>query len=95
MVRDSRATTFRPMRYCVECNIIRPPIRCSHCYNCDACIIGFDHHCVWLGTCIGARNYLDFIFFLISIISLISLSEYLLFKEIIEVNQIKDSLLGE
>jgi palmitoyltransferase ZDHHC9/14/18 len=95
MVRDCKSTTFRPLRYCTECNIYRPPSRCSHCYNCKACIIGFDHHCVWLGTCIGARNYLDFIFFLISITFLIVFSEYCLFKEIFEVNQIEDANLNK
>lgn len=94
LVRDSRQTTLRPMRFCVECNIYRPPVRCSHCYNCNGCVIGFDHHCVWLGTCIGTRNYLDFMCFLISITSLIVLSEFCLWKEITEVNQIKDASLS-
>lgn len=94
MVRDSRQTTLRPLRYCVECNIFRPPTRCSHCYICKGCVIGFDHHCVWLGTCIGARNYLDFMLFLLSITSLIILSEYCLFKEIIEVNSTQDISLN-
>ena len=67
MVQDSRQTIFKQMRYCDICNVFRPPTRCSHCYNCELCIIGFDHHCVWLGTCIGARNYFCFILFLLSL----------------------------
>jgi hypothetical protein len=27
-------------------------------------VADFDHHCIWLGTCIGARNYNRFIKFL-------------------------------
>ncbi|KAG0449614.1 hypothetical protein HPP92_027205, partial [Vanilla planifolia] len=37
---------------CVYCNVTQPP-RSKHCHDCDKCVLQFDHHCVWLGTCIG------------------------------------------
>ena len=76
------------MRYCDQCNIYRPPTRCSHCYVCGVCIIGYDHHCQWLGMCIGARNYLHFIAFLTIALTFIVFNEYCLLLEISEVSQL-------
>ena len=39
----------------------------SHCTFCDVCIEGFDHHCVWVGKCIGKNNIKPFYGILIAV----------------------------
>ncbi|CAM8989271.1 unnamed protein product [Rhodiola kirilowii] len=44
---------------CTYCNVVQPP-RAKHCHDCDKCVLQFDHHCVWLGTCVGQSNHCRF-----------------------------------
>ena len=45
-----------PTKYCWVCqtNVKESSM---HCKFCDKCVCSFDHHCMWLNTCIGETNY--------------------------------------
>ncbi len=41
--------------------------KAQHCEDCDVCIEEHDHHCVWVGKCVGGRNLMLFYVFVGSI----------------------------
>ena len=51
---------FTDLKHCQQCLIARP-LRAVHCMVCGSCVEKLDHHCPWVGNCIGKRNYRYFI----------------------------------
>jgi len=58
------------MKFCETCLIFRPQ-KAAHCNLCNNCVSEFDHHCIWLGTCIGSNNYPFFFYFVVTLNCLI------------------------
>ena len=50
------ASIPRSYRYCDACQYYQPS-HAAHCPDCNVCVAGFDHHCVWMSICIGVGNY--------------------------------------
>ena len=53
--------------FCPYC-LVKNNFRSKHCLICQNCIDEFDHHCFWVGNCIGKNNYILFFIFLIYIL---------------------------
>lgn len=58
---------LKKIKFCETCIVYRPP-KTSHCKFCDSCVEKFDHHCFWIGNCVGKNNYSDFFNFLIGLL---------------------------
>ena len=51
--------------------------RVIHCNVCDCCVKGFDHHCLWVGTCIGERNFIWYQSFVLTLNIALAIALYL------------------
>jgi palmitoyltransferase len=52
---EDEVILFVDQKYCTICHV-EQPLRCKHCKNCDQCVAMYDHHCPWIGVCVGERN---------------------------------------
>ena len=56
------------MEYCNICQVYyNNDKKVQHCNSCNICVEKMDHHCVWVGKCVGKNNAFSFYAMLISI----------------------------
>jgi hypothetical protein len=56
-------------KFCGECKFwVEVEKNVNHCYDCDICVEGYDHHCPWTSKCIGRRNKISFYGFMTTIL---------------------------
>ncbi|CAI5456055.1 unnamed protein product [Caenorhabditis angaria] len=49
--------------FCEKCNYWKSQ-RTHHCSVCETCILGMDHHCIWINQCVGSHNHRHFFLFI-------------------------------
>ena len=61
--------------YCPKCGACRGG---THCSLCDVCIAGHDHHCGFIGKCVGQGNLTSFYVLLVSAFTTIIMAAVIL-----------------
>lgn len=70
-VQGQTKTILYAPNWCVQCKNWKPP-RSHHCSACRRCVLRMDHHCPFLGNCVGLRNMGHFfLMYLFAIVSML------------------------
>eukprot|EP00347_Sterkiella_histriomuscorum_P007600 403348294 len=72
---DNQLPVICQFKICDKCDQLQPP-RCYHCEVCNCCVLRMDHHCFWMGNCIGLYNFKSFtlyLFYMMNVTGYISL----------------------
>ena len=54
--------------FCTKCRKYVSIKGTAHCDFCGVCIEGFDHHCIWIGKCVGKQNKCIFIYIIFTMV---------------------------
>ena len=69
---DENAILGKPRenyRFCRMCGIwTNLEENTCHCFDCNICYEGYDHHCPWTGKCIAKKNTFSFYTFLVTVL---------------------------
>ena len=82
--------------YCPKC-LVKKKSDTKHCFICNECIDGFDHHCYWINHCVGKRNHSLFVFFLFVLVIHLSYNTFLnsfwLIRNLIEQKKVPKDVM--
>ena len=71
---------------CKICNLTyKLTDRIEHCDKCEICYYGYDHHCIWIGHCIGKYNGIFFVFFILGIFIFFLICLAIIFVKILKL----------
>lgn len=70
---DFQQVTQALSRLCHTCRAVKP-LRSKHCRHCNRCVQEFDHHCFYVGNCVGKGNRASFMLFVNTVFILMCLS---------------------
>ncbi|OMJ81550.1 hypothetical protein SteCoe_17957 [Stentor coeruleus] len=71
--------------YCTVC-FCDQPLRARHCKACGYCVAVFDHHCPYIGNCVGEKNKLLYFWYLIFQSSECWLALWLCYEDMKKIN---------
>ena len=84
--KNSRTDERKNYDFCYKCNLITPKeLNITHCDKCDICILKYDHHCNWIGKCIGKGNIIFFISLVISLFLFLFSAFFIIFIIFIKI----------
>ena len=67
-IEMEKEPTQNKYKFCNICKIYyNPDDKVSHCSMCQVCITKMDHHCVWIGKCVGKNNICAFFEMIIAV----------------------------
>lgn len=71
---------------CDDCECLTQEFT-KHCNQCNRCSYKLDHHCKWLNNCISEKNYVAFIFTIISLLGFTTLTLYFFTSHLVVYSQ--------
>ena len=83
---NSRALNDLDCSKCKICNLNYKLIdKIGHCEKCEICYYGYDHHCIWMGHCVGKNNGIFFVLFIVSTFAFIMICISMILVKILKI----------